>query len=170
MCWRCAVTIQYGDEFKGDLVDGNMWDVLGEEKCVQGLERNPDRRRPLWRPWYRWKESIKVNVTEIGRRVIDWIHLAQVSRLCWTQWWTSMCHKMQRICWFGDELLRLSQVSGPWSLLNKFVTVILMNKQVCVLTITSGTTAATSDGATRDGHHENLMDMSSKWIWPLHAE
>jgi hypothetical protein len=52
----------------------------------------------------------------------------------------------------------------------KFVTVILMNKQVCVLMVTSGTIAATSDGATRDGHHENMMDVSSKWIWSLHAE
>jgi len=52
----------------------------------------------------------------------------------------------------------------------KFVTVILMKKQVCVLMVTSGTIAATSDGATKDGHHENMMDVSSKWIWSLHAE
>jgi len=45
-----------------------------------------------------------------------------------------------------------------------------MNKQVCVLTVTSGTIAATSDAATRDGHHENITDVSSKWIWSLHAE
>jgi hypothetical protein len=55
-------------------------------------------------------------------------------------------------------------------LLNKFVTVILKNKQFCVLKVTSRSIAATPDGATTEGHHGNIMDVSSKWIWSLHAK
>jgi len=61
-----------------------MWDVLGEEKCVQGFVSNPDGRRRLWKRWHRWEDSIKMDVTEFGWQGIDWIHLAQVTRLCWT--------------------------------------------------------------------------------------
>jgi hypothetical protein len=54
--------------------------------------------------------------------------------------------------------------------LSKYLSVILINSQFWVVKVTRGTTAATSDGATREGHHENIMDVSSKWIWSLHAE
>ena len=144
-----------------------MWDVLGEEKCVQGLVSNPVRRRPLWKPWHKWEDSFKMDVTEFGWQGIDWIHLARVSRFCWTQWWTSIYLFIYLLIrWLTVKFLkRLSSM-----VLSKYLSVILINSQFWVVKVTRGTTAATSDGATREGHHENIMDVSSKWIWSLHAE
>ena len=78
MCRNCILTIHLGDKMKRDQIDGKVWDVWGEEICVQGLVRNGDRRRPLSRPWHRWEDGIKMDVTEIGWHGIDWIHLAHV--------------------------------------------------------------------------------------------
>jgi hypothetical protein len=36
----------------------------------------PEGKRPLGRPRYRWEESIKMNLREIGWSGMDWIHLA----------------------------------------------------------------------------------------------
>lgn len=80
---------------------------------------------------------------------------------------TGLCEMTVLIWWW---IVSLSKDSAPWSLLNKFVTVILINKQFCVLKVTKVTIAATSDGATREGEHENIMDVSCKWIWSVHAE
>ena len=48
-----------------------------------------------------------------------------------------MCHKIQRIYLLVDEVLSISNDSAPLSLLNKFVTVISITKQFCVLKVTS---------------------------------
>jgi len=45
-----------------------------------------------------------------------------------------------------------------------------MYKQFCVLKVASCSIAATSDGVTREGHHGNIIDISSKCIWSEHAE
>ena len=47
MCRSCILTIHKDEQIKQDQTDGNMGDVLGEEKYVQGLVRDLDRRRPL---------------------------------------------------------------------------------------------------------------------------
>jgi hypothetical protein len=35
------------------------------------------RRRPLWIRSCRWENMININLQEIGRQDLDWIHLAQ---------------------------------------------------------------------------------------------
>jgi hypothetical protein len=55
--------------------------------CGMGEKRNAyrvlvgkcERKRPLERHGYRWKKIIKMDLKEIQRVVIDWIHLAQDS-------------------------------------------------------------------------------------------
>jgi hypothetical protein len=37
----------------------------------------PEGRRPLGRPRSRWEDNIKMDLREVGCRVIDWIDLAQ---------------------------------------------------------------------------------------------
>ena len=49
----------------------------GEEKCIQGFCEEPEGKRPLGRDKYRWKEIIKMNLKEIQRKGMHWIHLAQ---------------------------------------------------------------------------------------------
>jgi len=37
----------------------------------------PRRKRPLGRPRHRWEDNIGMDLREIGRKVMDCIHLAQ---------------------------------------------------------------------------------------------
>ena len=37
----------------------------------------PERKRPLGRPRRKWEDNIKMGLQEVGRRVMDWIELAQ---------------------------------------------------------------------------------------------
>jgi hypothetical protein len=37
----------------------------------------PERKRQLGRSRFRWKETIKLDLKEIRRKSVDWIHLAQ---------------------------------------------------------------------------------------------
>jgi hypothetical protein len=41
--------------------------------------RNPEGKRPLGRPRYRWVDNIKMDLREIGWGGMDWIDLAQDS-------------------------------------------------------------------------------------------
>jgi hypothetical protein len=41
------------------------------------LVGKPEGKRPLGRPRYRWKDNIKMFVTETGLDSVGWIHLAQ---------------------------------------------------------------------------------------------
>jgi hypothetical protein len=36
----------------------------------------PERKRPLGRPRSRWEANIRMELQEIGSKVVDWIHLA----------------------------------------------------------------------------------------------
>jgi hypothetical protein len=54
-----------------------------DEKCIQNFSLKLERKRPIGRPMYRWKDNIKMDLKEIGHEVVDWIHLAQD----WVQWW-----------------------------------------------------------------------------------
>jgi hypothetical protein len=46
------------------------------------LVRKPDGKRPLGRPRRRWIDNIKVDLLEIGLRVVDWIGVAR-DRCMW---------------------------------------------------------------------------------------
>jgi hypothetical protein len=54
----------------------------GHAACM-GEMRNVDKfwlenlKRPLARPRRRWKDNIRMTLTEIGRKYVDGIHLAQ---------------------------------------------------------------------------------------------
>jgi len=39
--------------------------------------------RLLGRPWHRWKDNIDVDLKEIGRVGVDWIHLAHNGEYMW---------------------------------------------------------------------------------------
>jgi hypothetical protein len=40
-------------------------------------------KRPLGRARRRWKDNISMDIREIGRGVVDWMHLAQHRNQCW---------------------------------------------------------------------------------------
>jgi hypothetical protein len=41
------------------------------------LEGRPEGKRPLGRPWRRWKDNLKTVLEEVGWGGMDWIDLAQ---------------------------------------------------------------------------------------------
>jgi hypothetical protein len=41
------------------------------------LVGKPEGKRPLGRPRHRWMDNIKMDLSEIGLSVVDWIGLAQ---------------------------------------------------------------------------------------------
>jgi hypothetical protein len=55
-------------------------DTHGNErnKC-QASVGNPEGKRPLGRPVGRWRDNIKMVVTEVEWRCVDWINLTQDS-------------------------------------------------------------------------------------------
>jgi hypothetical protein len=51
---------------------------MGEKRNVYRLlVGKPEGRRPLGRPRHRWMDNIKMDLSEIGVNVVDWIGLAQ---------------------------------------------------------------------------------------------
>jgi hypothetical protein len=51
---------------------------MGEEmKAYRVLMGKPERKRPLGRPWRRWEDGIRMDLTEIGWGSVHWIQLAQ---------------------------------------------------------------------------------------------
>jgi hypothetical protein len=48
----------------------------------QILVGKPERKRPHGRLRHRWEDSITMYLREIGREVVDWIHLTQ-NRVQW---------------------------------------------------------------------------------------
>jgi hypothetical protein len=55
-----------------------MWHEWGEKRNVYRLlVRKPEGKRPLGRPRHRWIHNIKMDLSEIGLSVVDWIGLAQ---------------------------------------------------------------------------------------------
>jgi hypothetical protein len=56
---------------------------MGENRDVYRLlVGKPEGKRPLGRPRRRWIDNIKMDLSEIGLNVVDWIGLAQ-DRLRW---------------------------------------------------------------------------------------
>jgi hypothetical protein len=41
------------------------------------LVGKPERKRPLGRPRRRWEDNFSIDIREIGRNGVDWIHLAR---------------------------------------------------------------------------------------------
>jgi hypothetical protein len=51
---------------------------MGEKRNVYRLlVGKPEGKRPLGRPRRRWIDNIKMDLSEIGVNVVDWISLAQ---------------------------------------------------------------------------------------------
>jgi hypothetical protein len=51
---------------------------MGERKALfKFLVWKPDGKRRLGRPRHRREDNIKMDLQELGCRVMDWIHLAQ---------------------------------------------------------------------------------------------
>jgi hypothetical protein len=40
-----------------------MWE---KRKVYKVLVRNPEGKRPFGRPWHRWDDGIKMDLTEVG--------------------------------------------------------------------------------------------------------
>jgi hypothetical protein len=55
---------------------------MGEKRNVYRLVGKPEGKRPLGKPRRRWIDNIKMDLLEIGLRVVDWIGLAQ-DRYSW---------------------------------------------------------------------------------------
>jgi hypothetical protein len=51
-----------------------MGEGIGMNRVLVG---KPEGKRPLQRPRHRWEENIKMDLQEVGSRVMDWIELAQ---------------------------------------------------------------------------------------------
>jgi len=56
-------------------------DVRNAYKVVVG---NPERKRPLGSRSRRWEDNIRMDLREIGRKGVNWMHPAQDR----DQWWT----------------------------------------------------------------------------------
>ena len=41
------------------------------------LVEKPEGKRPVRRPWHRWKDNIKMDLREVGCEGMDWIGLTQ---------------------------------------------------------------------------------------------
>jgi hypothetical protein len=51
---------------------------MGEERKVyKVLVVKPEGKRPLGRPRRRWEDGIRMDLSEIGFRGVDWIRLSQ---------------------------------------------------------------------------------------------
>ena len=58
--------ISYCHQIKDDEMGGVYGMDGGHEKFMQGLPGKPETKRPLGTPKYRWKNNIKIGITEIG--------------------------------------------------------------------------------------------------------
>jgi hypothetical protein len=41
------------------------------------LVEKPERKRPLRRPRNRWENTIRMDLTEMGLKGVNWVHLSQ---------------------------------------------------------------------------------------------
>jgi hypothetical protein len=53
-----------------------MWHAW-ERNVYRVLMGNTEGKRPLERPKHRWEDGIRMDLREIVRGSVDWIHLAQ---------------------------------------------------------------------------------------------
>jgi hypothetical protein len=57
--------------------------LCGEQTCVHHLVGRHEGGGLLGRPWHRWKDNIDVDLKQIGRVGVDWIHLAYNREHMW---------------------------------------------------------------------------------------
>jgi len=50
-----------------------MWERRG---VYRGLVGKTEGKRPFGRPRRRWEDNIKMDLQEVGRRIMDWIEVA----------------------------------------------------------------------------------------------
>jgi hypothetical protein len=72
----CRVIQRYGDSRKIRWT-GNVTRMGEKKNAYRSLVRKPEGKRPLGRPKRKWVDNIKMDLREIGGRVMDWIDLAQ---------------------------------------------------------------------------------------------
>jgi len=48
-----------------------------DEKCIQNFGREIERKTLLLRTRRRWEDDIRMDLTEIGCKGVDWTHLIQ---------------------------------------------------------------------------------------------
>jgi hypothetical protein len=54
---------------------------MGERRAVcRILMGKREEKRPLWRPWRRWEDNIKMDLQEVGCGSTEWIELADRDR------------------------------------------------------------------------------------------
>jgi hypothetical protein len=51
-------------------------EMRNEYKILVG---NPEWKRPLGRPWHRWRKTLEWIFKEVGREGVDWNHLGFVA-------------------------------------------------------------------------------------------
>jgi hypothetical protein len=54
-----------------------MWHARERNVCSV-LVGKPEGKIPRGRPWSRWEDGIRMNLSEIGWGSVDWIQLAQI--------------------------------------------------------------------------------------------
>jgi hypothetical protein len=55
-----------------------MWHELGDKRnAYRTLVGEPEGKRPLGRPRYRWVDNIRMDLREIGWEGMDWVDVAQ---------------------------------------------------------------------------------------------
>jgi hypothetical protein len=54
-----------------------------QERCIMGLVGRPEGKRPLGRPRHKGKDTIKMELQEVGLGGVDWIHLNQDGDSVW---------------------------------------------------------------------------------------
>lgn len=54
-----------------------MRHVGGRKIYNQFFVRMTEGKRKLWKPRRRWEDNVKINLKEILREDVDWIHLAE---------------------------------------------------------------------------------------------
>jgi hypothetical protein len=67
----------YNYKVEEDEVGGTCSTNGGEKEHVYVIGRKARGKRPLGRPRRRWIDNIKMDLSEIGVSVLDWIGLAQ---------------------------------------------------------------------------------------------
>jgi hypothetical protein len=51
---------------------------VGEKRNVHKiLVRKPEDKRPSGRPKRRWEDNVRMDLREIGWKVVDWVYLVQ---------------------------------------------------------------------------------------------
>jgi hypothetical protein len=50
---------------------------MGESEIHKNFSRKAEGKRPLERSRRRWENNIKMDVTEIGSEIVDWMHLPE---------------------------------------------------------------------------------------------